>query len=112
GAALISMSLWRATAMLLSDMSADWAEDALDGCVGRAAHWVVLALVMMGYAVHALRAREPGLAPRSGAQSASGIGTTRRCRRAKKFRNLHAFRSNRTRVTPRRTKGNRFRRSF
>ena len=51
--------------MLLSDVSADWVEDALDGYAGKAGHWIVLAIVMLGYAIYAISGRRtPTSTPR------------------------------------------------
>src|SRR5687767_10040045 len=68
--ALISMSAWRATTMLMSDISAEWAEDALDGYAGAAGHWLILVIVMLGYAIHSCRCRRQrrvldGVSPRN-----------------------------------------------
>ena len=54
-AALMSISAWRATTLLLSDISAEWTADAVDTYAGRTAHWTILALITLGYLLHALR---------------------------------------------------------
>ena len=54
-AALISISVWRATTLLLSDISAEWTADAVDTYAGKAAHWTILALITLGYLLHTLR---------------------------------------------------------
>jgi hypothetical protein len=115
GAALISMSLWRASAMLLSDISADWAEEALDGWVGRAGHWIVLSLVMMGYAVHALRhpAKVLGVALPPSAETVGRIKVRiHPRRRIPRLSISSANRISRARATPRKSARGRLRKSF
>ena len=56
-AALLSISVWRATALLLSDISAEWTADAVDTYAGKTAHWTILALITLGYLLHTLRKR-------------------------------------------------------
>jgi hypothetical protein len=58
GSVLAMLSVWRATAMLLSDVSADVVEDAVDGFAGKLGHWLMLAVVMLGYSVHIMRRKQ------------------------------------------------------
>jgi hypothetical protein len=77
-AALLSLSVWRATTLLLSDISAEWTADAVDAYAGKTAHWTILALISLGYLLHTLRGKRNSSRKR---RASSACAPPRRSRR-------------------------------
>jgi len=55
GAVVALMSLWRAAATVISDLCANYAQDALNSCAGRTGEWLIIAGALAGYAWYSRR---------------------------------------------------------
>ena len=86
GAVVALMSLWRAAATIISDLCANYAQDALNSCAGRTGEWLIIAGALTAYAWYSRRrARKLKLRTRKPARTRmTRVSTQPRARRARR----------------------------